>query len=115
MTKFQFLRAVPQPADRHRQEQIGVGADVAVAIPAQRDVEIVAQPGRQADVPAPPEILDRHRQIRVAEILGVLEAEHAPEADRHRAVAGEVEEDLSTEKPYIASNASGALGTPACA
>src|SRR5579864_7093213 len=46
--------AVPQAAEQHRQQQVAVGLEPAVAVAAQRLVQIVAQPGRQRDVPALP-------------------------------------------------------------
>ena len=50
-------RAVPEAAEDHRQHQVAVGPQRAAAAAAQRDVEVVAQPVREADVPAVPEVL----------------------------------------------------------
>src|SRR3546814_6156003 len=38
------VRAMPETAEQHRQEQIAIGLGGAAAIAAERDVEIVAQP-----------------------------------------------------------------------
>src|SRR5690606_22181186 len=44
-------RAVPQAAEHHREHQIRVGPTRTEAIASQRDVQVVAQPGRERDVP----------------------------------------------------------------
>ena len=49
-------RPVPQPAEQHREQEVHVGARLPPAVSAERDVEVVAQPGREADVPALPEL-----------------------------------------------------------
>ena len=85
---------MPQTSDRHGQQQIAVSCERAAAIAAHRDVEVVADPARQGQVPAPPEVLDAARQIGVVEVFREMEAEHLADADGHRAVAGEVEEQL---------------------
>src|ERR1700693_4732116 len=36
--------AVPQSSEQHRQHQISVGSEAAVAVSAQRNVQIIAQP-----------------------------------------------------------------------
>ena len=64
------------------------------AVAAERDVEVVAEPGRQRDVPAPPELGEALRDVRVVEVLEEAEPEHPAEPDRHVRVAGEVEVDL---------------------
>src|SRR3546814_7245499 len=58
------------------------------------DVEIVAQPTRQAHVPAPPELGDALADVRLVEVLDKAEAHHQAEADRHVAIAGEIEIQL---------------------
>src|SRR5690606_16779364 len=50
--------AVPQAAEQHGDEQVQVGAGRPTAVAAERDVEVVAQPRRQTDVPAAPELGD---------------------------------------------------------
>ena len=91
--------AVPQAAEQHRQHQVDVGAARALAVAAQRHVEVVAQPGRQRDVPASPEVREADRRVRIAEVVDQRDAEHQRRADRRRRVAGEVAEDLSRRTP----------------
>ena len=66
----------------------------ALAVAAERDVEVVAQPARQRHVPAPPEVLERDGGVRRVEVLRELEAEQQRDADRDVRVAAEVGEDL---------------------
>ena len=51
-------RAVPGPADEHGQEEIPVLLEPSGPVAAQGNVQKVAQPGAERDVPAPPEIHD---------------------------------------------------------
>src|SRR5207248_3280589 len=52
------------------------------------------KPRRQRDVPAPPELLDRLRDVGPLEVLREAETEHPAEADGHVGISGEVEIDL---------------------
>ena len=85
---------MPQAAQQHGQEQVAVGVEGAFAVAAQGDVQVVAQPGRQADVPAPPELGDRLADVGLLEVLHEAEAHHQAQADGHVAVAAEVEVQL---------------------
>ncbi len=51
-------RAVPQPAGQEADPQIHVAPPGRHPVAAERDVEVVADPGGQRDVPAPPELRD---------------------------------------------------------
>ena len=111
--------AVPEPAQDHHRHQVDVGADGPAAVPAERDVEIVAQPVRQRDVPASPELGDGPADIGEAEVLQEVEAHHLPQADRHVRVAGEVEVELEHVRdrprpgerhPHLAAVAEGQVG-----
>src|SRR6185312_16748255 len=48
-------RAVPDARDQERDEQIAIGEERAAAASAERDVNVIAEPGGEADVPARPE------------------------------------------------------------
>jgi len=87
-------RPVPQAAEQHGQEEVQVGAGGAATVAAERDVEVVAQPGRQGDVPALPELARTRRQVGPVEVLRQPDSEEARESDGHVAVAREVEVDL---------------------
>src|SRR5204863_6020339 len=88
-------RAVPEAAENHRDHQI---ADAVAAIAAEWDVKIVAEPRREADVPAMPELARILRGVRMIEVERDLEAEEACECAGHVGVAGEVAVDLNRER-----------------
>src|SRR5213078_2856771 len=84
-------------AERHDHEEIADCQERAAAVAAERDVEIVAQPRREGDMPAPPELTKAGGDVRHAEVLRDLEAEQARAADGDVRVTGEVEVDLEGE------------------
>src|SRR6266511_5951243 len=47
--------AVPEAAEAHRRQEVGVPPPLALAVPAERDVEVVTEPTGERHVPAPPE------------------------------------------------------------
>ena len=85
---------VPQPAKEHGGEQVEVLPELAVAVAAQRDVEVVLEPGGEADVPPPPELGDGGGAVGVVEVLRELEPEQEGDADGHVGVAREVAVNL---------------------
>src|SRR3954468_25085392 len=48
--------AVPESAEQHRDHDVAIHEPRRPAISAERNVEIITEPGRKADVPAMPEI-----------------------------------------------------------
>src|SRR5438105_3309214 len=88
---------VPEAPEQHGRHERRVGAARAVAIAPERNVEIVAQPRGQRDVPAAPEIREADRRIREAEVVRHGEPETQRRTYRGRRVAGEVAEDLAAE------------------
>src|SRR5437867_740217 len=87
-------RAVPKAAEHHRQEQVAIGLDAPPAVAAERDVEVIAEPGRQRDVPAKPEVAGVQREVRQLEIYHELESHELRNAARDVGVAREVAVDL---------------------
>ncbi|MNF82187.1 hypothetical protein D3C84_644870 [compost metagenome] len=85
---------MPEAGDGHGQEQVAVGFPGTATVTAQRNVQIVAQPTGQRQMPASPEVLDAARKIGAVEVLGEVKAQHQAQADGHGAVAGEVEKQL---------------------
>src|SRR5262245_41350130 len=90
-------RAVPEAAEHHGQEQVAVGEEFAAAASTQGNVEVVAEPGRKADMPAAPEILGAGGEVREVEVQRNLEAEAFGDASGHVGVAGEIAVDLERE------------------
>ena len=70
-------------------------------IAAQRDVEIVAQPARQRDVPALPEVGWRLRQVGREEVARELDAEQLGQTARDVGVGREVAIDLRGEGVHV--------------
>src|SRR5260370_24112758 len=62
------VRAVPEASEQHREHQIAVRAALAVAAAPEWNVQVVAKPGAEADVPAPPEILQAGGEVRLTEV-----------------------------------------------
>ena len=81
---------VPESAQQHGQNQVDVGTDLAFPVAAQRNVEVIAQPGGQGDVPAMPKIGHAVRLIGGIEVDGETEAQQQGDTDGHVAVTREV-------------------------
>ena len=68
-----------------------------MATPAQRDVDVIAKPGRKTDVPARPEIAEAGREIGMVEIQHQPQAHHPRDAAGHVGIAAEIAVDLPGE------------------
>src|SRR5580704_17205253 len=84
-------RAVPQAAEQEHRDEVEVVARGRNAVAAERNIDVVAEPGGERDVPAPPEIADGLGSVGKLEIFDKLEAEHFSHADGHVRIAGEIE------------------------
>ena len=71
-------RAVPQAADEEGYHQVSVLARLAAPAAAQRNIDVIPQPLRQADVPSRPDVLDRVGKERLAEVFRQVQAQHLP-------------------------------------
>ena len=69
------------------------------AVPAEGDVEVVAQPARERDVPATPEVLEVTCRVGRVEVHREAEAEEQGQADGDVGVAAEVAVDLHGVAP----------------
>ena len=90
-------RSMPQPRDKHGEHHVQVSAKLAVTIPTQRNVDIVAKPSRQTDVPPLPEITQPGRQVRVVEIQHQADAKQPADPASHIGIAAEIKIDLPGE------------------
>ena len=86
--------AVPDAGQQLDDEQVEDLALEAPAVAAQGDIDVLPEPAGQRHVPAPPELGDGSRDIRVVEVLGELEAHHLAHADGHHGIARKVEVQL---------------------
>ena len=75
-----------------------IGAELAAAAAAQREVEVILEPRGQADVPAVPEIAQARGGVRVVEVQHHPEAHQRGDAAGHVGIAAEVEVDLPAER-----------------
>src|SRR5437879_7790291 len=91
------IRAMREAGKNHAGEQIQRCSRLPARTASQRDVEIVAQPGAQADVPAPPELLQTLRQIWLTEVDHEMETHQLSAAARDVAVTAEISVDLPCE------------------
>ena len=86
--------AVPEATE----EKDDDGVEVACTLPAggvgEGEVDVVAEPVGEGDVPAAPEVGDVEGLVGAVEVVGDGEAEEEAEAHGDVGVAGEVEVDL---------------------
>ena len=90
--------AVPQAADQKHDHHVQAGAGGAPAGAAQRDVQIILEPGGQRNVPPAPELLDGAGQIGRVEVLHQPVTQHLRRADGDVGIGGEVAVDLERER-----------------
>ena len=87
-------RRTPRTAEKEHHHEINIGSPFGHAIAAKRNVKVITKPGRERDVPAPPEIPDGLCHVGKLEVFEKLEAEHFAHPNRHVRVAGEIKIDL---------------------
>ena len=85
---------MPQAGDQERDQQVQPPPAFALAVAAEGNIQVVAEPGGQRDVPARPEVADARRQIRRVEVLHQVETEDLRRADRDHGIAAEIAVDL---------------------
>src|SRR3954453_14691988 len=60
--------AVPQSAEQHRDHDVAVNEPGGSPVSPERNVKIIAQPARETDVPAMPEVGNVRREIRESKV-----------------------------------------------
>src|SRR3954447_16337523 len=91
---------MPESADEHDDDQVHHGAGGPAAIPAERNVEIIAQESGKRNMPAAPEIGEPDGGVGEPEVVLEMEPEAEGGADRAGRVASEVEEDLPGKRDH---------------
>ena len=91
-------RAVPQAGREPDEQDIQQLPGAPLPVSAKRDIEIIAEPRAERNMPAPPEFRDAARQIGVLEVLRKPESKNPAKADGHVAVAREIIVDLQGER-----------------
>ena len=85
---------MPQSREQEADPEVEIHAAFAFAVASQGDVEVVHDEAPQGDMPAPPELGDGTRGVRVVEVFGELESHDAAQADGHVGITGKVEINL---------------------
>ena len=86
--------AVPKSAQKHGQNEVDILPQLAFPVATERDIDVIAYPSGQRDVPASPEIGDACGAIRRIEVEREAEPQQQCDANSHVAVATEVTIDL---------------------
>src|SRR5260370_21081798 len=89
---------MPKPCQYHGRQEVQRGFPFPARTATQRDVQVIAKPGAQTDVPAPPEILESVRQERLPEIDHEMESHQLSAASRDIAIAAEISVHLPRER-----------------
>ena len=90
--------AMPDAGDHHGQEHVPIRAPRTAPAPAQREIEIVLEPGGETDVPAVPEIAQAGGGVRIVEVQHQPKAHELGDAAGHVGVTTEIEVDLPAER-----------------
>ena len=90
---------VPQAPEHHGDHDVEGDALLGPVIAAERDVQVVAQPERQRDVPPTPKILEVERRVGPPEVDGEPESHQQGQPDGDIGVAAEIGIDLDGIAP----------------
>src|SRR5436309_9407476 len=91
------VRSMPQTSQQHGQKQVAISLIALFCATAQRDVQVVAKPGAQADVPSTPKLSHGGCQVGLAEVDHEVKSEQLSTAAGDVAVSAEVAIDLPCE------------------
>src|SRR5690606_9247672 len=89
---------VPQAAQQEHDHQVVVPTPFHHAVAAQGDVQVIAEPAAEADVPAAPEFTDRGAAVWRAAVHHQVEPHHACGPESNVRVAAEIAIDLDGEE-----------------
>ena len=81
---------MPQAAQEHGNDEIGILADFPLPVASQRNIKVIAQPAGKRNMPPPPKFRNGSGLIRGIEIDIEMEAQQQGNADSHITVTGEV-------------------------
>jgi hypothetical protein len=88
---------MPQPAQEHGNHQVSGGAPFSTPVAAKRNVKVVAEPGGQRDVPAPPKVRWRDGEVRQLEINHEPEAHEVSQTPGNIRIAGKIAINLESK------------------
>lgn len=90
--------AVPESGKEEYDYQIQVGSVFTFFVTAQRDIEILPEPGSQRDMPPAPELGNGRGHVGISEVLQEFESEHLAETDSHIRISREIVINLKSVK-----------------
>src|SRR5665213_2766115 len=82
--------SMPQTSQQHSGHQVQVCFRFSLPVSTKGDIKVIAQPGAETDVPAPPEVLKADRQIWLAEVHHKVESHELRAATCNVAVPAEI-------------------------
>lgn len=85
---------MPDTAHKKNDQDIEITAPLAASAPAQREIDVIAQPGGEGDVPSAPEVTCGGGGIGHREVLGQVETEDLAAANGDGGIACEIAKDL---------------------
>lgn len=88
------ISAVPQATDEEYNKRVAQLLCPRATTAAEWEINIIAKPRHQRDVPTLPKVADIARKVRVTEVLHQSDAEKATRTDCYIAITGEVTVDL---------------------
>ena len=89
---------MPQSTDSKYNDDIDIRSDFSFPIASKREIEIVAEPVGERDMPSCPKILEGSRQIRFVEISAQFEPEQTGCADGDLRIGRKVKVELEGEE-----------------
>ena len=88
------ISAVPKATDEKHEERVAQLLCTRATTATEWEINIIAKPRHQRDVPTLPKVADIARKVRITEILHQSDAEKATRTDCYIAITGEVAVDL---------------------
>ena len=76
--------------DAYGDNDVEIGSPLAASVSAYGDVDVIAQPLGETDVPTMPKVGDAMGKVGIVEILLQADAEHGSRTDGYERVAGKV-------------------------
>ncbi len=92
------VRPVPKSADEENNQSVAHNLPLAAPAAAERDVDVVAKPGGERNMPSAPELCHIAREIREGEVSHQPKAEQPCRPDCNIGVSREVSVDLEGEQ-----------------
>ena len=86
--------AMPETGQKPYHKDIKKLSAAFDTVAAQRDVNIIAEPGAEGDVPTPPEFGDAFGDVRIVKVLWEIETQHPAQTNRHQRITAEIKINL---------------------